>query len=277
MKTQLSCVVSVVMVFAPFLARQASSASNKLDDEAVQEKAAKKACAMGDYEKGEDILTDLFVATNNVVYIYNQARCYQQNDRWERALSRFREFLRKAEHLTKAQRAETERNIAECEAALRQSPPPGPSPAPATPPRSEPPAPGPATGATAEVQVAPKPVAETNPPKTQPVGNPGRGLRIAGLIFGGVGVGAMGAGVFCTLKTRSITSNEIKHGATKAQEDERKRYETWGWVSYGVGATALAAGVALYILGWTSTESSQVALLPSVNSTGADLLLTGRF
>jgi hypothetical protein len=273
MKTVLGCVVSAVIVFAPFLARQASSASNRPEAEAVQEKAAKKACAMGDYEKGAGILTDLYVTTNQPVYIYNQARCYQQNDRWERALTRFREFLRKAEHMTNAQRAEVERNMAECEAALRSS---STTTVTATPPRSE--SPGPAPGPTPDVQVAQAtPAADTGRPQVSPEKNPGRGLRIAGAIFGGAGLATVGAGVFCTLKTRSITSDERKYGSTTAQEDRRKKYETWGWVSYGVGATALAAGIALYILGWPTTESGQLALVPNANSSGADVLLTGRF
>lgn len=236
---------------------------------------------MGDYEAGAGILTDLYVTTNEPVYIYNQARCYQQNDRWERALARFREFLRKAQNLTKSQRAEVDRNMAECEAALRAaSPPVPPAPGPAAPLRSEPPAPVPAPvpSPTAEVGGAPAiPAANANRPPSSPEKNPGRGLRIAGVILGSAGVATIGAGVFCTFKTRSITSDERKYGSTTAQEDLRKKYETWGWVSYGVGATALAAGIALYILGWPTTEPGQLALVPSANPTGADVLLTGRF
>jgi hypothetical protein len=269
-------VYSIVTV-GLFLCGLTSPASAKDDAETAQEKAAKKACAMGDYEKGAEILTDLFVATDDVTYIYNQARCYEQNNRWERAIARFREFLRKAKHLSKSERAETEQHIAECEAALRQAPPPAtPAPPPALPPA---PAPAPVPEPPADVQPqATAPEGDTSsPPPAPPVGSPGRGLRIAGVILGGVGVAAIGAGVGCTLKTQSISSNERKTGATKAQEDERKKYETWGWVGYGVGAAALATGVVLYLVGWPSAESAGVALLPSVSSTGGSLLLAGRF
>lgn len=247
------------------------------DSEVVRARAAKKACALGDYEKGTEILADLFVTTDKVVYIYNQARCYQQNNLWERALTRFREFLRKAKNLTKDQRAEAERNIAECEAALRQVPPPAPPVSP-TPPRSEALAPVPVPVPIVQGQAAPTtPVGNMLPLQSSATSDPGRGLRIAGLILAGVGGAAIGAGVFCTLKTRSISSNESKYGATQAQEDDRKRYETWGWVSYGVGAAALATGVVLYIVGWPTTGPGQLALQPRVSTTGADLLLIGRF
>ena len=36
------------------------------------EKAAKKACAVGDFQKGVDILADLFVETDDPGWIYNQ-------------------------------------------------------------------------------------------------------------------------------------------------------------------------------------------------------------
>ena len=236
MMVRLGHVLSVLMVSGLLLHGLARSASAQQNDgEAVRVKAAKKACALGDYERGAEILADLFVATEEIVYVYNQGRCYQQNNL-----------------LTKAQRAEVDQNIAECEEALRKAPPPPAPPLPgsAAPASSEPPTPISMPLPKAEAQPAPAASPqETPPPQTSASDDSGRGLRKAGLVLGGVGVAAIGAGVFCTLKTRNISSNETKHGATPQQEDERKRYETWGWVSYGVGATALATGVLLYLLG----------------------------
>jgi tetratricopeptide (TPR) repeat protein len=270
-----------VLIFSGLLlnALPRSASAQQIDSESVRVNAAKKACALGDYEKGAEILADLFVATDNIVHVYNQGRCYQQNNRWERALARFREFLRKAKNLTKAQRAEVEQNIAECEEALRKAPPPA-APLSASPAPAGPESPTPVAMPLPKAEVRPAhaaPPQETPPPHTSAINDSGRGLRIAGLVLAGVGVAAIGAGVFCTFKTRNISSNERKYGATPEQEDERKRYETWGWVSYGVGATALATGVVLYLLGWPTSESGQMALLPRMNSTGGDLLLTGRF
>jgi hypothetical protein len=46
-----------------------------------QAKAAKKACAAGDFRKGMDILAELYVDTNHTTFIYNQGRCYEQAGR----------------------------------------------------------------------------------------------------------------------------------------------------------------------------------------------------
>jgi hypothetical protein len=265
--------VCILPALGLFLFGMATPADAKDDPTTTQEKAAKKSCAIGDYEKGVDILVDLFVATNNVTFIYNQARCYEQNNRWERAIARFREYLRKANRLTKSERDETEQHIAECERALQQATPP------ATLQPSEPPSTATTPPPAALVQPPPTALVEgmTSASQAPPIGSPGRGLRIAGIVCGAVGVAAIGAGVGLALKTQSISSNEQKSGPTKAQEDERKNYETWGWVSYGVGAAALATGVVLYIVGWPASESAKVAFLPSVSSTEASLLLSGRF
>lgn len=256
----------------------------------AQEMAAKKACAMGDYQKGADILTDLFLATNEVTYIYNHARCYEQNAIWDRAIVRFREYLRKATGLSETDRADVDRHIRECEAAMNHgeqattSPPNTQQPTPAGP------AAVPSEGTTASATPAVQPPATPEmqprdvivaPPVSAPASSvatsPGRGLRLAGVILGAVGVAAIGTGVGFALKTQSISSNEDKNGPTQAQEDDRRRYETLGWISYGLGAAALATGVVLYVVGWPSEEPGAVAIAPTLTSPGGTLLLGGRF
>jgi hypothetical protein len=63
----------------------------------AKERAAKKACLTGDPEKGVAILADLFIDTDDLAYIFNQGRCYEQNRRYEDAIGRFREYLVKGE------------------------------------------------------------------------------------------------------------------------------------------------------------------------------------
>jgi len=55
-----------------------------------REKAAKKACLLGEVTKGAEILADLYVETNNPVYIYNQGRCFEQNGKNDQAVLRFK-------------------------------------------------------------------------------------------------------------------------------------------------------------------------------------------
>jgi hypothetical protein len=266
--------ICVITVFGVLLGLVNVAAAED-DARIAQERLAKKACAMGDYEKGADILTDLFVTTNDLGYVYNQARCYEQNGLWERAIVRFREYLRKATHLTARERAETEKHITECQGALNTAAPA------AAPQQSEalPTVVASAAMASDKTPAPATPVASAAGVATPPpaVASQGRGLRVAGVVLATVGVAAIGTGAAFALKTQSISTSEQKNGPTQAQEDQRKTYETWGWVSYGVGAAALATGVVLYIVGWPRDESSKVALLPSLNPTGASLLIGGRF
>ncbi len=98
------------------IARTASAAT--VPAAADQQKAAKRACLAGDYVTGVRILADLFLDSNDPTYLFNQGRCYEQNVRYEEAIGRFNEYLRKAPNLTATERADTEAHIAACEAAI---------------------------------------------------------------------------------------------------------------------------------------------------------------
>jgi tetratricopeptide (TPR) repeat protein len=93
-----------------------------------QENAARAACLMGDYQRGAEILVKLFIQTRDSTYLYNQGRCYQQNHRWEEALDRFREYLRKNPKLADSTKAEVQQHIAECEAKQSKAEVTPPSP-----------------------------------------------------------------------------------------------------------------------------------------------------
>jgi tetratricopeptide (TPR) repeat protein len=230
-----------------------------------QEKAAKKACALGDFQKGADILIDLFVETNDPTYVYNQGRCYQQNNRWEQAISRFREYLRKARDLSDDERAETERQIDDCESSLNKAP------------RIEPPTP----------PVPPVPHSDSRSALPEPVKQEkatalsddrlSKSLRTAGIICSVVGLVGFGTGVGLALKTQSISSDEQEHGPTLAKEDQRRTFESWGWVGYGAGAAAIAAGAVLYTIGWARAPSDRVALRPILAPGSASVMLKESF
>jgi hypothetical protein len=67
-----------------------------------KERAAKKACLLGEVDRGAEILADLYVDTNDATYIYNQGRCFEQNGRNAQAVLRFKEYLRKVKNLKQA-------------------------------------------------------------------------------------------------------------------------------------------------------------------------------
>jgi hypothetical protein len=245
----------------------------------AQERAARKACLSGDYARGVTILSELFVDTKDPTYIFNQGRCFEQNHRYEDAISRFEEYLRVPDaNLDAADRAVAEKRIADCKDRLPESSrvlgsspqpfvPPPPPPTPAAPP--EPPS-APESSTSIATQSRPHPTATKS----------GSGLRVAGIVIGSVGVAAAAAGVLLNLKANSIsTEMGTTVGNYETRGSNRKTYETMAWVGYGVGAACLVTGVILYAVGARTggKSSTRVALLPAIGPGQAGALLTGGF
>jgi len=244
----------------------------------AKQRAARSACLAGDYAKGVTILSKLFVDTKDPNYIYNQGRCYEQNARYEEALTRFQEYLRVAKNLPDKVRTETESHISECQAHLGKLSPPSapaaPSPLPAYTvvevPVAQPfPQASPTSAAQGVQQVAPAPA----PPG-------GSGLRKAGIIVASVGVAALAAGLVFNLKVNSMASDFQKlDGYTDSRESDRKTYETLGWVGYGAGAACVATGAILYLVGLRAGRhsSASLALSPAWVPGGPAAFVTGAF
>ena len=232
-------------------------------------KAAKKACAAGDFRKGIDILADLYVRSDDPTYVYNQGRCYEQNHQWVDAIDRFREYLRKAEKLSPKVTADVEKHIADCKLFLDEEtaktvPPPQPPP----------PLPPPTPVAPAQPVV----VIEAPPPAPAPVGSPGSALRTTGIIVGAVGVATLATAVGLNLKANSLAdeANRTQDPGTKSSQ---KSYKTGAIVCYGIGGAALLTGATLYLVGrWKGTPTTQgLALLPVWKPGQAGLVLEGEF
>ena len=85
-----------------------------------KERAAKKACLLGEVDKGAELLADLYVDTNDATYIYNQGRCFEQNGKNAQAALRFKEYLRKAKNLKPEEREATLRKIEALEGSTDQ-------------------------------------------------------------------------------------------------------------------------------------------------------------
>jgi hypothetical protein len=104
-----------------------------------KERAAKKACLVGDVDKGAEILADLYVDTNDATYIYNSGRCFEQNGKNDQAVLRFKEYLRKAKNLSPTEKDAVLKKIDELQGKGGQAEPASaPSPAPAAQPRAAP-------------------------------------------------------------------------------------------------------------------------------------------
>jgi hypothetical protein len=200
-------------------------------------------------------------------------------------------------------------------AALSPVPPPMPVPAVASPPVAAPPAAvspavAPEPEATAGAPTAPMPpqsgpsvavppgpavlptIADSAPLVPSPpnpaanlaqisavehVGNPGRGLRVAGVVCGATAIALVGAGVVFSLETRTY-SNSVESDPVfnPARADRGSLYEKLQWTAYGLGAGMAAAGALLYWLGTTQAHSRvDVALVPL--SGGAGVSAKGAF
>jgi len=94
------------------------SARGAGDSLETKERAARKACLLGDVKAGTEILADLYLDTRDATHIYNQGRCFEQNGQNEQAVLRFREYLRKAQNLSPADSAAVQKKIDELQAAL---------------------------------------------------------------------------------------------------------------------------------------------------------------
>jgi hypothetical protein len=258
---------------------------------------ARKDCLVGQVEAGAAILAGLFAETGNPNFIYNQARCYEQNSRPDEAISRFREYLRVAGNLGAEEKADVERHIAECrgmQAELEQRqrnaapalpaaplpPPPNAVPPAAWPAVAQPPLPTTPAGYPPPADAM---VAMPSTPAAPPVGSDS-GLRTWGIVVGSVGVAAVGAGVAFSLLTKSTQGQVESDGRRNVFDPDKysrgQTYASLQWVGYGVGAVAIAAGALMMFARGTTSQpggGQQLALVPAVGSGQAGLSLQGGF
>jgi hypothetical protein len=244
------------------------------------EKAAKKACAAGDFRKGVEILAGLYVDSDDTTFIYNSGRCYEQNHQWVDALDRFREYLRKAPQLTASDRADVDKHIVDCEGFLEKreaklsphsAPPSTFQAAPVSPaPES---APDGSSSRSGPAETVASPVSDGERPRGS------SGLRIAGIVLGSVGVAALAGGLVLNLKANSV-ANDYNNKPTDSTRSSQSSYKTGSAVLYGVGAGTVVVGVVLYLIGHSGggeTKAAQVSVMPSFASSEFSLALGSTF
>jgi hypothetical protein len=100
------------------LAMAFSAAARGADSRDAREREARKACFTGNVDRGVEILVDLYGETGHPNYIYNQARCFERNGKYDQAVLSYEDYLRKATNLGEADRAQVEKSIAELRAKL---------------------------------------------------------------------------------------------------------------------------------------------------------------
>jgi hypothetical protein len=156
----------------------ASAGAARAADENDEHRALKYYAA-GEYRQALDLYAKLYADTLHPTYLRNIARCHQNLGDADKAVSSFREYLRKAKGLSAAERAEVEGYIAELEQkkAAQASPPPV-SPAPVSPALSAAPdstaPPPPAAPPPAPAPAAPEPAPLVGPPTVAATPSPSR-------------------------------------------------------------------------------------------------------
>ena len=243
--------------------------------------------AIREYEKGYELRPD-------PTFLFNLAQAYRRKGDNQRALDLYRNYLAKIPKSPK--RAEIEERIESLQkqideaAAARAAPPAlGPTvPPPANPavvpvpteaPAASPPQAWPGSGAlpaTTPVFPPAEPPVQVASPGTGATSGPvpvvaavaapepaprGRGLRIAGIVSGAVGVACIATGVGFGLQARSL-SNKVAGATTFKPADDSAglRDEKMQWVFLGVGAGATVAGAALYYFGVRAARATPSGL-----------------
>ncbi len=234
----------LLLLAVPARAQQADS----------REVEAKKDCLGGHPDRGIELLADLYAETGDPTYIYNQGRCFEQNGRNAEAVTRFREYLRKAPQVGADERAQVQARIDVLEAEARPSPP-----AAAVPPA----APGPVQ------PVAPVPAPPARPDSTSEAR--AHHLRIAAVAAAAVGVAAAAAGLVEGLRARSL-SQEVTGDASRgvysqSKFDSGERAQTISVIGFSVGGAALVTAGILYGLSRSHDEAPPVTAL--IDATGA--------
>jgi hypothetical protein len=227
-------------------------------------RAALGACASGDVKQGIEILAGLYAETRNPAFVFNQARCYQQNGQLEPARQRFSEYLRVGTSEPAADIARAQGYVKEIDEALAREPP----------------------------KPAPVIVTAAAPAPSAPEGH-ARTLRATGIALTVIGLAAVGTGVYLSFKVQA-TSRDVENkfanmaivtdpAALQRELSDGGRYETWQWVSYGIGVAALAGAATTFLLGGSpfssprGTAETSVTMAPIVTPGSVGGVLSMRF
>jgi tetratricopeptide (TPR) repeat protein len=181
----------------------------------ARELEAQKACLTGQYQHGIEILAELYIATEDANYLYNQGRCFQQNGHFDEAITRFREYQRKARDVSAEELAEVQRQIDDCQRSRQPTP--------------------------AQVVVPPPPRLDLEATASPA---PGRFRRV-GTTMIAIGLVSLVAALVAGAEVQAFQKDVVN------QYDRGKhlwgpRLEALQWAGYGLGAVALGLGTTFY-------------------------------
>jgi tetratricopeptide (TPR) repeat protein len=211
--------------------------------------------------------------------LFNIGQAFRLKEDYKQALFFYDTYLRLRPDAKN--RADVEKWIAEMKRLIDEkrggeTSPPASAPAsverPPTPPKEEVELQDP--GSETEAQPPPEATPVETPVPERPVSAPdeqlGRGLRIVGLVAGGLGVAMAGTGVYFAFRAQSdwqmISDLADRRGNWNNSYDEveadGERSEAVATILIPVGAAALVAGGVIYYLGWRDSSAPRAAAAP---------------
>ena len=274
--TRTLILLSSLLISATFASQAHARAKRSADRSSVEEhyKNGMKAYTLGRFPEAIEEFKEAYELRSEPIFLYNIAQSHRQNKQFERAIFFYRRYL-EAEPKAK-NRADIEQRIDELQAEIdrkKAETPLAPPPQPIVvvpPPTPLPVAPLPVPPPTTVVHDRPVP----------PASSPGRGLRIAGIIVGAVGVAGVATGIVFGLHATSLHDEAVKSGSVydNSKYQSAKTYKDLQWVALGVGGAAIVTGGVLYFLGATAKSSDQeVAILPLVGPGMGGAAFSGAF
>lgn len=199
-------------------------------------------CASGQVTKGIEVLAALYAETRNPSFVFNQARCYQQNGQLEKARERFSEYLRVGKNEPPADIKRAEGFIEEIDRELAR-----------------------------------RMAIQDARPRERRYRS---ALRTTSIVLAATSFVAFGTGAFLSYRMKSKEDqiarefDERKPGGPNTARvselvSDGSRLETWQYVSYGIGVAALAGAATTFGLsGWSFRDDIEVTPVLSKNGWG---------
>ena len=256
-------VLTILIAHRPAFAQ--SGAPDGKADEPARLAEAERACLEGNFQKGVEILTALYLISRHPIYLHNQARCYEQNGQYRLAAGRYREFLRKLRELPPEQvTAETQLTpdkVAALEAHTARLEQESPDRRPGAPPID--------ANAAAQPELLPPTVAATLPPSAPPAGagRGGAGWRAAGtalMVAGGLGLASsVAAGLWVKKTEQEVAEASTRGGQTfdAGQYRTGERVARIATVGFIAAPLVAVAGALAYWRGATARNEARASLL----------------
>ena len=220
---------------------------------------AQTACLSNDLDTGVRVLAELYTETGDVRWLFNQARCYQQNNKPDLALNRFREFLRAAPQSETDLRGRATKYVEELEHRENVGAP------------------------LAQIDLTAKPPIDDHAAAGDPR------LRTAAIVLGSVGVAGLATGVVFSWRGQA-KKEEIRHDGELTTlldpAEERRKYDDgerlarWQWPAYLAGGALIAGAAACYVLsvrGHEGKAAASIVVSPIASAQSAGVAATLRF